>query len=793
MPPEKKIAKYQPASRARTPQSKLKVEEIYSALLPNDVFGERVLRASRFYDNYKYSNFINGKGKGEFKRNRAEYVPTWVIERNMSDEADQLLDLLENGIFDALLKGVLHAVQFTVMADKDSPNKVLESYTFTFENFGERGPADRRTNGPRMDFVSIHDDRASMRSMILDAKALTRRLITLCTESPPLPNERSLGVHIFYKPECPGLYDVSGFSDAQDDTIEYPQTAYWKRTTRFYGTIDSGFHTVGLRVNSLISTSPGGDAHFPSAEEVINHAVPRSKEVGIPTPAQMPLDVVGEITLSTDESTSNDSDGMYLRITISLFTLLKPAFCYSIKMRSSTSRRRGESRIQRRYTNNRLDERKFFQQEDVVSHQASAHERAKVWAEAAATGFSELSTEDYLKMRQDRPGRLKRARFPLNEPQEEEYATSSMSQDCIDLSVARLEAGLNFEPREYIARVQAAGPKPIVTKRTVEYVRNRRNSIEDIVIGSRDTKKSTASDELFSPTSVRRGRRKYRCECNTWSFKPSKSYEKIKCDSCNYHQHTLCYGYHSRGDPRIPDTHYCYSCLIGYDFDSKLMGDMIKLIRQRRTIHLMCNAQNFFRLNWHLARQLSMDTCHFAKLDIWNCTDDEARSTVHSLRKLGVVFAHPYWKNKIFHKLGEPKLMIRRTRSNCDVICSEILDPMLLIQEYYEIPPPGPQPIHSSLWRQISKTEEKPRPFRCESPEWINTADPRLRRTPWKRVRSNPSADGNLFEEHTLHSASIQMLSPSSDEEESGDDFAPIAYNILELVDPGGESSKTIK
>lgn len=68
----------------------------------------------------------------------------------------------ENGIFDALLRGVLHAVQFTVIGDKASPHKVLESHTFTFDNFGERGTADRLTNGLRMDFVSPYctDDEA---------------------------------------------------------------------------------------------------------------------------------------------------------------------------------------------------------------------------------------------------------------------------------------------------------------------------------------------------------------------------------------------------------------------------------------------------------------------------------------------------------------------------------------------------------------------------------------------------------------------------------------------------------
>mgnify|MGYP006919983014 FL=1 len=65
-----------------------------SGLLPIDVFGERVLRANRFHERYNYSHFVNGKHKGNFARNRSEYVPIRVIERHMSNEADHLLDIL---------------------------------------------------------------------------------------------------------------------------------------------------------------------------------------------------------------------------------------------------------------------------------------------------------------------------------------------------------------------------------------------------------------------------------------------------------------------------------------------------------------------------------------------------------------------------------------------------------------------------------------------------------------------------------------------------------------------------
>lgn len=76
-------------------------------------------------------------------------------------------------------------------------------------------------------------------------------------------------------------------------------------------------------MNSLRSTSPGGEAYFPSAEEASDDIVLRSDEVGIPMPAKIPLDVVGEIYVSTDESTADDSDGKYSSLLYFVYIITK--------------------------------------------------------------------------------------------------------------------------------------------------------------------------------------------------------------------------------------------------------------------------------------------------------------------------------------------------------------------------------------------------------------------------------------------------------------------------------------
>ncbi|KGO55709.1 DNA-binding HORMA [Penicillium expansum] len=656
-------------------------------LLPMQVFGERILRANRFHERYTYANFVNGKSKGNFARNRSEYVPMWAIERHMSDEADKLLDLL-----------------FTIIANKDLPNKVLESYTFTFDNFGERGTADRLTNGPRMDFVSPHEDRASMRNMIFEGKALIRRLITMCAESPALPNERSLGIHVFYKPECPASYDVHGFADSQDDTIEYPRASYWERTRRFYGSIDSGFHTAGLRVNSLISTSPGGEAHFPFAEEANEEAVLRSEEVGIPTPAQMPLDVVGDIYISTDESTAGGTDDAID------FSEEFPGHQYlsiATKMRS---------------TEKKVDERIFFKQEDMEFYQSQMHEMAQAAAKSVEVGSDDSSETNFGTTRVTLE-RTRKSSVPFNWSQEEVYTKFPVSRDGIHLSKARQESRINFFPAKYIRRLQDTASKPTVAARTIDYIETRHGALKKPEEENKDKKENLPGPSGSMAKYGHEDWRRYRFLINLERYNvPIARTGSTLCVMATIPQKTV---------------------------EFQIYITATTLIRMRKTIECVLATGATPTLNWQLARYL-------------NCSDDEARATVHSIRKLGILKSADWSKMKDYYKTGCSKFWLRKTIPSCNTICSEILDPMLFIREYYEIPPPIPPPMIRSHWSRSGIPILNGN--MSESAEWYNTIDPRWQPKLWERVRSNPSINGYFFEGQTSNSVSKRLLDLADEE-----------------------------
>lgn len=142
-------------------------------------------------------------------------------------------------------------------------------------------------------------------------------------------------------------------------------------------------------------------------------------------------------------------------------------------------------------------------------------------------------------------------------------------------------------------------------------------------------------------------------------------------------------------------------------------------------------------------------------------------------------------RNENHHKLGHSKFWLNQTMPACHTICSEILDPMLLIGEYvsdsihsgihdliiekYDIPPPNPLPLIRSHWSKsgvpLFSTELS------VSGEWDNTIDPRWQPKLWERVRSNPSANGYFFEGKTSSSVSKRLL-----DSKDGEGFEDMVY-----------------
>ncbi|OJJ40271.1 hypothetical protein ASPWEDRAFT_33619 [Aspergillus wentii DTO 134E9] len=296
--------------------------------LPLPCFDDRDLKQAQRDQKCSYQEFVNGKaGPGKFRDSTdlgfgkgKKGQPLKVIVRNSDPKADMILNLLENGIFDALSKNVLEAVQLTILVDKDTPDHVVESYTFSFRYIKGTGDMGSRLESLSLDPVGCVADMKTTQTARMGLEMIVRRLITLSAFLPTLPNKRNLGIHLFYTDDCPPEYEPPGFAVAPSDTIRYPYNENWRKESQSCGIMESGFHTVGLQVTSLKWTGPdpeGSEAppKIPLQIEY-NDEVQRTADIGSSDKGSSILNGLGSRNGSFLEATQDITERQKLQMMI---------------------------------------------------------------------------------------------------------------------------------------------------------------------------------------------------------------------------------------------------------------------------------------------------------------------------------------------------------------------------------------------------------------------------------------------------------------------------------------------
>ncbi|OJD23228.1 hypothetical protein ACJ73_05419 [Blastomyces percursus] len=271
--------------------------------LPLDCFDERdLMKLSKPNSYVSYANFIEGgpiTSNNHINRNIHERraQPLKIIVRGKNPKADKLLDLLEHGIFDAIEKNFLEALQMTVFVDKTKFSHVLESYTFTFKYVhaaaGGGGCKQKDSGddvGKRLASVSLEStgctvDMKTVKTARHGLEMIVRRLITLSAFLPTLPNERYMELHLFYTDGSPPEYEPPGFKAAEHNDLLFAQNELWSRETQSCGAMETGIHSVGLKISSL----KWSGTDYPSSEYVpeipadigYSNRVCRDEDIGI--------------------------------------------------------------------------------------------------------------------------------------------------------------------------------------------------------------------------------------------------------------------------------------------------------------------------------------------------------------------------------------------------------------------------------------------------------------------------------------------------------------------------------
>ncbi|KDQ19765.1 hypothetical protein BOTBODRAFT_376535 [Botryobasidium botryosum FD-172 SS1] len=227
-------------------------------LLPDDNFQDGCLSASD-----DSSCFLSGElGASSRSHNQMKVK---VVKKGFSTEADQLLNYLEGGIFDALEKQYLRSFVFAIYLDPDDPNNIIEAYTFSFAYCNVPGTdvtvpimsIDSRARS--LSVGSMNPKSPSLREVKASVKTLVRNLISFTQMMEVLPKQRYANFKVFYYDHTPEDYEPPYFvaGDSTKDkfffTTHSPEEKVEKMST---GTVSTPFHAVGLHVASIASIIP---------------------------------------------------------------------------------------------------------------------------------------------------------------------------------------------------------------------------------------------------------------------------------------------------------------------------------------------------------------------------------------------------------------------------------------------------------------------------------------------------------------------------------------------------------
>ncbi|KAE8132254.1 meiosis specific protein Hop1 [Aspergillus pseudotamarii] len=547
--------------------------------LPLPCFDDRDLKEAQRERRYSYREFLDSKSRhgnnagepdvafGNGKRGQ----PLKVMIRGTDPKADMILDVLENGIFDALRKNILEAIQLTILVDKDAPQNVLESYTFSFKYAGGSENVDSCLESLSIDPVGYVADMRSAQSARVGLETIVRRLITLSTFLPTLPNKRNLGVNLFYTEDCPSDYEPPGFTTANNDTIKYPLNENWRKETQSCGTMNSGWHTVGLRVTSLKWTGPDpeGSETLPTVPSQIEYTdeVSRADDIGF---VDEPSD------LCRIEAGNGADSGDHLVLDRSLTYHDDSSF--------------------QEATQDIADRRKL---QNMMQTQGSTYSDSDLIPTQPIS--TDLAIEDNYN------------------------------------STPQLDSRWSL-PEERVAKIR-------------EHLRLQKPTFD-------------------LPHSETQSQGLVRCQCG-WNGEETYM---LKCAFCRTRQHFLCYGFEDPNDPKVPDVHTCYKCLLGPS-DTQLLQEMNSLVLLRRALKVI--------LDEGFPNKISEFT---QKL---HCNGQTIIQITDILKKKGFIQPTPGYKLKGFARRGLPKYSIPQSENVRQSLKKEIFHPMVKIKHFYALKNPN--------------------------------------------------------------------------------------------------------
>ncbi|TKA78562.1 hypothetical protein B0A55_02804 [Friedmanniomyces simplex] len=580
------------------------------------------------YEDYAAGNIAHDGGNGS-----EPVTPMQVMRRGRGKRADTFLDWLEKGAFTALQAGHLRALQVYVHTDPLDRSKVIEMYTFTIKY--DKDAENRRTPSG-LEFDAPGDQLVSVEATNLAFQTLLNQLYAVCDRLPALPAHRFVSMELFYVPGCEEQHKPAEFVQGTGTTLCFPEAEGWEKKSKTLPELGALFHESALKVTSLVPTGN------PDIAQPLLHAFHENLRYTLTAPKLGFIDSMDGTPLAVQSSERSPTATSGTANAATPSTVVEEVYAQM----SSGGLIAQNARNDGKFTAPMVDSTATSPRESFASAIATAQQdyviADSINTQSAPTLAMTNAVRDMMQPETITQGDTQTQRSLHRAP-----AALSLSTE----SPGRTTASPEKSPTTAI--FSPAKPALLSTKAQKlekERLRFQKQALALVKQASRKT---------------RRGHTVL-CQCG---------HEKdegpmVQCAYCQMWQHLPCYGYTAGDDPRLPETHVCYQCLLG-DEEKLTLKKLKDLAMNRRGMDFAL--QQGLWTQGELARDLELEPA-------------EAQQLYGYLKSSG--FVVPSSGSHIAgHKAtGRPLFVAVRKGRKHELMLQSLFDPLSYISHHYTLP-----------------------------------------------------------------------------------------------------------
>lgn len=631
-------------------------------LLPEECFVEKRY-GGKSSAAMSYRSFTSDIDDEASKKTTSSGTRVKRLRRGYSGEADQLLDWLEIGIFDALQKGYLKAVQLAIYVDKEHPEIIVESYTFSF-SYREKEDG---TSAISLRVTDINGCAVTVEDANKNLQLMMRRLIVITQNLPPLPDQRWLTIRLHYLDHTPSDYNPPTFVRVSANSIplQFDANDANEIERLEVGSLNAGFHAISLKISSVNDTGSQQRPKRRRGSKVIHADMDIETPLFVTDPPpNMPKDRRNTTGINKlPESLSNgDGQEKISNLAPEARKLQKFGSSKSAKRGPvnppQTSRRAGRNTQEKMFLRGML--RPTVQEDDITNTQPLTDPGVSDNQDKQPSMLlPETQTVDETQTSiPASTGRINAPSGPVS-AEGEKPLTSRTKQVSIGESAATIS-----HQRQSARLLKANDPE--LPNGTAGTIRLSKAKIMELKLKEKKKKEKSSSrrSRAIEGDEWKNEKREGRINCECGDEKPEG--DMICCDNCDEWQHIDCYGFVSSRDSRIPDYHVCYSCLLGAN-EGKLLEEMRNMALFRRALKTIWSVDVFPSSNKVFANRLGCDL-------------PTALQITKRLETEGFI-AHDVSKSKLWRKRAYETLKTNETKS---LMAAEYFDPLKKVSHHFE-------------------------------------------------------------------------------------------------------------